>query len=173
MSQNAEEYKFDIEAIVLTGISAGGHLALISAFLNSIPGSHPCFVGDRIKIRAVVNWFGITDIAALESYLRIFPSDLNYARRWIGDESLIPRISKQYSPVNHITPESPPVLTFHGTRDRVVPYNQAVDLHERLDKAGITNRLITMQDRNHGGFTSDPSTLISLFPCDICIRAES
>ncbi len=173
MSQNAEEYKFDIEAIVLTGISAGGHLALISAFLNSIPGSHPCFVGDRIKIRAVVNWFGITDIAALESYLRIFPSDLNYARRWIGDESLIPRISKQYSPVNHITPESPPVLTFHGTRDRVVPYNQAVDLHERLNKDGITNRLITMQDRNHGGFTSDPSTLISLFPCDICIRAES
>jgi acetyl esterase/lipase len=155
VSQNAEEYKIDKEAVILTGISAGGHLALISAFFNSIPDSHTCFVGDQLKIRAVVNWFGITDIAALESYLRIFPPNLNYPRRWIGNEALVSSISKQYSPVHHITPRSPPVLTFHGTQDMVVPYNQAVDLHERLDKAGVTNRLITMEDRNHGGFTEE------------------
>jgi dipeptidyl aminopeptidase/acylaminoacyl peptidase len=114
-------------------------------------------VGDRLKIRAIVNWFGISDIAALDSYFqfKLFPSQFNYPRRWIGEENRVQTISGLYSPINHITSQSPPILTIHGTNDLVVPYNQSVAFHKALELAGVKNHLITLKDRNHGGFTDE------------------
>jgi len=155
VSQHAVEYKFDKEAIILTGVSAGGHLSLISALLNAAAVNHPCFVGESLKIRAVINWFGITDIAALETYFKKFPPNFNYPLRWIGDENEVNNISKQYSPVNHINPNAPPVMTIHGTIDMVVPHKQAVLFHDKLEKAGVNNRLISLLHRNHGGFSDE------------------
>jgi len=162
VSKNAENYRFDTDKIVLTGFSAGGHLALISGLLNSKSKSHDCFVGDSLNIRAVVNWFGISDIAALDTYFqfKLFPPKFNYPRRWIGNERGLQSISKLYSPINHITPDSPSIFTIHGTNDLVVPFNQSVALHKALDKAGVRNRLISLEDRNHGGFSDEEGVYV-------------
>lgn len=155
VSQNAEEYRIDTDAIVLAGLSAGGHLALISGLLNSVPQSHPCAVGNSLHIRAIINWFGISDIAALEVHLSKLPLDANYVEKWIGDRAKIQRISELYSPINHITPDAPPILTIHGTTDLVVPFEQSVRLHKVLDIVKIKNQLIPLENRNHGGFTDE------------------
>jgi acetyl esterase/lipase len=162
VSKNAENYRFDTDKIVLTGFSAGGHLALISGFLNHKSQSHSCFSGDNLNIQAVVNWFGISDIAALDTYFqfKLFPPEFNYPRRWIGNEDSLQSISELYSPINHITPDSPSTLTIHGTNDLVVPYNQSVALHKALEKAGVRNRLITLENRNHGGFSDEEGVYV-------------
>ena len=61
--KNAKEYAFDVSKIVVTGHSAGGHLALTTGFL---PGGgeldRECLGPEEPKVAAVLNWFGITDV---------------------------------------------------------------------------------------------------------------
>ena len=56
------------------------------------------------------------------------------------------------SPLTWVRPGQPPVLTIHGDADRIVPHAHAVRLHEALDRAGVPNRLLTIEGRGHGGF---------------------
>lgn len=153
MARNAEEYGFDRDKVVIAGVSAGGHLALLAGILGSRPG-HACYPGNDFQVHSVINWFGITDIRAVEQFLPAAdPVFGNYALAWIGDESRVAGISAEYSPVNLLDEQSPPVLTIHGTRDQVVPFDQAIALHERLDALGIRNQLLSLEGGTHAGFT--------------------
>lgn len=50
---NADEYGFDVERIVVAGVSAGGHLALTTGILGSRTG-HDCYPGNGFRVRALV-----------------------------------------------------------------------------------------------------------------------
>lgn len=153
ITQNAAKHGFDLDKVVVAGVSAGGHLALTTGVLGSRPG-HPCRPGDDFRVRAVINWLGITDIAAVDAFLEATkPVFGNYARAWIGDKSRLAAISAAYSPVNIVDRQSPPVLTIHGTRDSVVPFDQAVALHDRLGALGVRNQLLALDGGTHAGFT--------------------
>ena len=157
---HAREYSLDSSKFVLTGTSAGGHLSLISGMLpaNTI-FDRQCTVdgGARwnaatvpeIKVAAIVNWFGIGDVADLLEG----PNAKNYAREWFGSMSNAEQLAKQLSPVNYVRAGLPPVITIHGEHDDVAPYSHAVRLHELLDKAGVPNQLVTIKGRKHGGFS--------------------
>jgi dipeptidyl aminopeptidase/acylaminoacyl peptidase len=54
----------------------------------------------------------------------------------------------------------PPIMTIHGDADPVVPYPQAVRLHEALAKTNTPNQLITIPGGGHGGFTDAQRTMI-------------
>ena len=153
VADHAEEYNIDLNNIVISGGSAGGHLALITGFLNSIPDSHACSVSERLKVGAIINWYGITDIEKVERFLRTTKPDWNYAGAWLRDSLQIDSVSRYYSPVNRISEDTPPVLTLHGELDSVVPYDQAVQLHQLLEEAGLTHRLLSDPKGNHGGFS--------------------
>lgn len=153
VNDNAGEYGFDLDRVVVAGVSAGGHLALMAGILGSRPG-HACYPGGDFRVHSVINWFGITDIAAVERFLAAAnPVFGNYALSWIGDESRVAQVSAAYSPVNVLDGRSPPVLTIHGTEDAVVPYDQAVVLHDRLEALGIRNELLALEGGTHAGFT--------------------
>lgn len=68
IAENADTYHIDTDKIVLLGPSAGGHLALISGLMNTVPDRHSCYVGDKIKVKAIINWFGASDISNLNNY---------------------------------------------------------------------------------------------------------
>jgi dipeptidyl aminopeptidase/acylaminoacyl peptidase len=51
-------------------------------------------------------------------------------------------------------------MSIHGDSDPLVPYPQAVKLHEALTKAGVQNQLLTIPGGKHGGFTPDERTRI-------------
>lgn len=151
--RNADKYGFDRDKIVIAGASAGGHLSLTTGILASRT-EHKCAPGNGFRVHSVVNWFGISDIAALSRFLDANPPDFgNYALSWIGDEARVAEISAAYSPIHMLHDDSPPVLTIHGTDDSVVPYDQAVVLHERLEALGIRNELLALDGGNHAGFT--------------------
>ena len=153
VAEHAGEYGFDFDKVVVAGVSAGGHLALTTGILGSRPG-HPCYPGNDFRVHAVINWFGITDIAAVEVFLAATdPVFGNYALAWIGDKSRVAQISAVYSPVGLVDRQSPPVLTIHGTKDSVVPFDQAVMLHKKLEALGIRNRLLALEGGTHAGFT--------------------
>lgn len=153
ISRHAKNFNIDTEHVVISGESAGGHLALITGLLNSIPGSHKYYSGDSLKIKAIVNWFGITDIAGVDNFYKQKKQESNYASIWVGNPKRMDSISNAFSPVKRITSLAPPIISIHGKKDSVVPYQQAVTFHELLNKAGIKNELVSIDDGKHLGFT--------------------
>lgn len=162
LTYHARDYSLDPSRFVLTGTSAGGHLALITGMLprnNVFDRQCPIDGNDRwgsanvpeLKVAAIVNWFGIGDVADLLEG----PNARNYAREWLGSLSNAEQLAKQLSPVNYVRAGLPPIITIHGELDDVAPYNHAVRLHAALDKAGVPNQLVTIKGRKHGGFNRD------------------
>jgi acetyl esterase/lipase len=162
VAYNAKENNIDTARIVTTGTSAGGHLALITAMLpaNSVfdrqcptagQGRWNAPTEPDIKVAAVVNFFGITDVAELIDG----PNAKHYAMEWFGSRPDRAELAKQLSPVNYVRAGGPAVITIHGEDDDIVPHSQAVRLHAGLEKAGVPNQLITLKGRKHGGFSRE------------------
>jgi acetyl esterase/lipase len=155
--RNAKQYKFDTSKIILTGQSAGGHLALITGMLpDGTPLDNRCYADAKygdvpMKVAAVINWYGITDVNEI-----IQGPDLkNYAAMWMGAMPNAAEVAKSVSPLTYVRSGLPPIITIHGDKDDVVPYSQAKRLKAALDKAGDVNRLVTMSGGGHGMFTQD------------------
>lgn len=157
----AKFFNLDVSKIVLTGGSAGGHLALITGMLpsNSI-FDRQCPTNDSVrwnsgtepltKVAAIVNWFGITDVDELLSV----PNAKHYAIEWFGSMNNRKELAEAISPITCVRPGLPPIITVHGDKDGIVPYSQAVRLHAALDKAGVPNQLVTIHGGGHDGFSS-------------------
>ena len=149
-----ETYGFDPSRIAVSGGSAGGHLSLVAGILGSREG-HACSPGEGFRVGAVVNWYGVTNIETADSYLVEAMPDDNYARSWAGDESRIADLSSRYSPILIVDEEAPPILTIHGEEDSVVPHEQAVSFHARLEELGVVHELRSMPGGTHVGFTEE------------------
>jgi acetyl esterase/lipase len=159
---NAKKYNFDPSRVVLQGGSAGGHLVLMTGMVTPAAGfDHTCFAdednvwsenpgtGKDPRVAAIVNWFGIADV--LEQLHG--PNAKGYTVAWLGDHPNADEIAKRVSPINYVNKNNPPIITIHGDKDQLVPYEESVRLHKALDAAGVTNELVTMPGAGHGGFT--------------------
>jgi acetyl esterase/lipase len=61
--QHAKDYGFDTTKLVVEGHSAGGHLALMTGMLTPDAGfDNDCPGKEDLKVAAIVNYFGITDV---------------------------------------------------------------------------------------------------------------
>jgi acetyl esterase/lipase len=147
--RNAAQWKFDTSKIVLTGHSAGGHLSLITAMLpKGTPIDNRCYGDEDLKVAAVVNWYGITDVNDLIQG----PNLKNYAVMWMGSMPNAAEVAKSVSPLTYVRAALPPVITIHGDKDDVVPYAHATRLHDALAKANVPNKLVTVKGGGHGMF---------------------
>lgn len=146
------DYKVDPAHIIVTGDSAGGQLALMTGML---PGSTA--LGPVIKIAAVIDFYGIADVAdQLEG-----PNQRPYAAAWIPPQPNRMELAKQMSPLTYVRKRLPPVLAIHGDADPVVPYEQSVQLIKALKAAGDDAELITVPGGRQG-FT--PEQMSKLWP---------
>ena len=159
IARNAELYSFDLSRIVTTGNSAGGHLALTTGMIPASAGlGRECDAADftdspklpSVEVAAIINWYGITDVGDLVDG----PNTKGYAVQWLGSLPDREDVTDLVSPLSYIRRGLPPVLTIHGDADPIVPYEQAVRLHEQLDDAGVSNELHTVPGGGHGGFTT-------------------
>ena len=160
---NAEQYGFDTSRIVVSGHSAGGHLALTTGMLPAsagldrrCPATRPGGgVADgaepEMNVAAIVNWFGITDVADLVEG----ENAKTYAIAWMGGQPDWAQIAERVSPLTYVRQDLPPVLTIHGDADTIVPYAHGTRLHEALDRAEVPNLLHTVAGGGHGGFSRD------------------
>lgn len=148
--RNAKKYGIDENRIVLSGHSAGGHLALIvgtlpqdSPFAVECASVSELFRNTLAPTRpvAVVNWFGVTDVADLLAK----PNRRIYAEQWIAGQAAGHEIARAVSPITYVRADLPPILSIHGDRDPHVPYEHAVRMHEALETAGASHKLILKQ----------------------------
>ena len=147
--RNAKEYNVDTSRIVVTGNSAGGHLALTTGMIPASAGlDRECPGPEELKVAAIVNWYGITDVTDLLDGA----NRRAYAVAWLGSMENRKEIAARVSPLTYVRPGLPPVLSIQGDADPTVPYSHSVRLHAALEKAGVPNKLITVTGGLHGNF---------------------
>lgn len=155
--RNAQRYQIDTSKLVVTGHSAGGHLSLMTGILDPAAGlDNECPGSEELKVAAVVNFYGITDVADLLQG----PHQQQYAVTWLGGMTDRQAIAKRASPLTYVRKGLPPILTIHGDADTTVPYVHATRLHKALDGAGITNELLTIPGGGHGGFNAEQTVKV-------------
>jgi acetyl esterase/lipase len=138
---NAFSYGADPTRIALIGRSAGAQLALLDAYTSSV-----------IPIRAVVSFYGPTDLAELYANPpRWDPIDVpgKLASFLGGSPDDAREAYRDASPVNHLKANLPPTLLIQGRRDRIVTSNQARDLHQRLTESGSRSVLVEIPWADH------------------------
>ena len=145
--QNAKQYGIDVNRIVVSGESAGGHLALTTGMLPASAGlDRQCPGPANLKVAAIVNWYRISDVNELLDG----PNMKTYAVAWLGSATDREQIAKRVSPLTYVRAGLPPIFTIHGDADPTVPYTQSVRLHKALADAGVANELLTIPGGKHG-----------------------
>ncbi|WP_370935736.1 alpha/beta hydrolase fold domain-containing protein [Amycolatopsis sp. cg13] len=151
----AGEFGIDPGRIGVWGESAGGHLAMLLALTGDSDPALEGIVGvtaQSSEVQAVVNWYGVADVAALLSRL-------HSAEQPDPCESLLgprrdqwPALARAASPLAYLTPGSGPrvpMLVQHGTADSVVPFDHSERLAAALEAAGTPVTFVPVPDADH------------------------
>lgn len=162
----AKDYGIDTNRIVVTGESAGGHLALAVGMIPESAGfTRVCagggFRGNEAsvpKVAAIINWYGITDVTEMLGGANA----RSYAVQWLGTAANRDDVAKSVSPLTYVRSGLPPILSIQGDMDPIVPYSQNVRLRDALTKAGMKHELFTVPGGGHGNFKPEERTAIYL-----------
>ena len=154
---NASEYNLDPDHIVVSGNSAGGHLALTTGMVPASAGLDlECRPTADLGVAAIINWYGITDVGDLLAG----KNEKAYTVKWLGSMPNRLDVARRVSPLSYVRAGLPPVLTIHGDADPTVPYQHAVRLHQELADVGVANELHTVPGGGHGGFNREETLAI-------------
>lgn len=154
--QNADKYGFDTTRLVVSGHSAGGHLALMTGMLEPSAGfDNGCQrlpqewrTGNipNVRVAAIANFFGTTDVVdKLQG-----PNTRLSTLRWFGSLPNRMELARQVSPITYVRKDLPPIISIVGDKDPITPYDQPVRLHAALTRAGAPNELVTIKGGGHG-----------------------
>lgn len=157
MRVHAAEYGIDPDCVAIMGDSSGGHTATYAGILHDDETEYNLFPGTSAEVSCIVNYYGSTDLSFADSN----PSTPNHNEpdspegRVMGgidlnlDRAACERLSVRCNV--HEDTKMAPVLTFHGTKDRIVNTRCSVLLHERLRETGHDSTLYLLRGADHGG----------------------
>ncbi|MGO1245727.1 MAG: alpha/beta hydrolase fold domain-containing protein [Sphingobacterium sp.] len=167
---HAENYNFDTTNIGLWGESAGAHLALMVAYSGEEDwiGNHAP-MSQQAGVSYVINNFGPTDLNTLlqtdAGWFRLFMARI-FMRKLLplrerlavaitgysleAQKDQVVNYASIYSPISFVDSLDVPTLILHGTKDRIVPFNESEKLKKVLDQYGVENELIEVDGGNHG-----------------------
>lgn len=133
MRENAKKLHIDPNKIIASGNSAGGHLALCNAMLDTLDeASEDQSISS--KPNALILASAVYDVTK---------------GTWF-DDLVNERKLKIISPLQHITNGLPPMLIFHGTLDTYSsPYKYCKEFVEKMKNAGNKVSFYPIKDRGH------------------------
>ena len=148
VKENSRRYGVDPGRVALMGRSAGGHLALLTAYADeaaALPAGCEVRDGQDTMVAAVAAFYPPTDLARLASsgYLAGMDRFLGGTRR------ALPGRYRLSSPVTRVDPGDPPTFLVHGGDDEIVPPRESELLAGRLREAGVPHRLVGLPWANH------------------------
>jgi len=142
LKANAREFGIDPEKIVVSGGSAGGHLAVATALFDAV--NDPA---DDLRVSAapaaMVLLFPVIDTSAEAGYGHAF-----IGARW-----------RELDPNSHVRAGLPPCIVFHGTGDKTTPFAGAERFVRAMKAAGNACELVTNEGGAHGYLMFDRELL--------------
>ena len=129
------------DKIILSGASAGGHLALLHGLKNR-----------ESDIKGLIAFFPPTDLTSLFGFNNL--TTLGLTEIMGGTPMTAPANYQNSSPVNFASSDDPPIIFFHGETDQVVPISQSERLETTLKNTQIRHQFIRVPNQGHG-FTAE------------------
>ncbi len=156
--QHSKELNINPEKIVIMGGSAGGHLALMGGLLaNDSRFDTNCKGTPNVKVAAIIDKYGIADVSDW-SFGKLKSKS---ALQWLGEKVSDKKFIESVSPISYVNKNSPPTFIVHGDADPTVPYQQSVELHKKLQEAGVKSVFITVTGGGHGKFEKEKNNEIN------------
>jgi acetyl esterase len=153
LRDHAGEFGIDPAKIIVSGGSAGGHLAAATALFDEVNEAGET---GQVKPAALVLLFPVIDTSA-EGY-----GQAKIGERW-----------RELSPLHRVRPGVPPALVFHGTGDTVTPFAGAKAFQEVMQKAGNVCELDVHEGGVHGYLMRDKALFDdTLRKSDVFLRAH-
>lgn len=125
----------DGKRLIIKGGSAGGFTALCGV----------CFTK---KFAAAVSYYGVSDLEGLVATTHKF--EAHYLEHLVGR---YPEEKKRYekrSPIHHVKQIDAAVLLLQGTKDAIVPLDQATKIYEILKQKNHPVSLVILEGEGHG-----------------------
>lgn len=151
-------YGLDPSRVLIVGMSAGGHLALLSSFIlnEKYPG----------RIRMVLSVSGPTEFLWLykselrESYdERIFELFTKVANITGSDDPEFDAKLNWITPSSHLNNVNFSVVTVHGMSDWLIPHEMSVIFHQKLQDMQIPNYLLSVPTNGHSSLILSQYTI--------------
>lgn len=143
----AREYPLDLDRVVVTGHSAGGHLALWLAGIPQLPPGSPISVANPLPLSGIVSLAGITDPeaylvrngggcgASVDELMGGLPED-------------VPDHYQQGSPFA-LAPLGVPQILINGAADNIVPLSHVGPYYEKARAGGDPVELVIVEGAGH------------------------
>ncbi len=145
---NAEKYGIDRARIGAVGFSAGAHLSMMLGAMGKEDGleGEGGHADQPSQVNAVVAFFGPTDFR-----LEYPERSRGIVRNFLGGtKEEKPDAYAKASPITYVSKGDAPMLLIQGTRDALVPHEQAVVMADALTKAGVPGRVELLLGAGHG-----------------------
>jgi acetyl esterase/lipase len=182
---HAKDYGIDGDRIGICGASAGGHLSLMlgTAGAQGNPSAPTPVDRESSRVQAVACFFPPADllnygqpgkemIHATDHGMSFRPAfdyhELDKKTNvWvpITDTERLREITRQISPITHVSPDDAPTMIIHGDADILVPLQQSETFVKKLQSAGVPAKLVVKKKGGHGwlGIDKDVSLLVDWF----------
>lgn len=157
MKVHAAEYQADAEKMFVGGDSSGAHAAMFSQILQDDAQESNLYPGVSADVKGILSFYGASSVMLEDG----MPSTLNHhlpespEGMQMGGVNLRehPELCRKLSVECNITPEMhfPPVLMFHGTKDRTINPRVSVAVYNRLKECGKDAALYFLEGADHGG----------------------
>lgn len=159
----AAENGIAVNKVLLTGMSAGAHLALFYAYsrkstapITPVAVVSDCGPTDLSDDNYYFNSdLGLkSDLGSIESIANLLSlacgQNFTYETRGEAKQALL-----EASPIYYVSKDTVPTVINHGKMDTIVPYSNAAALAKKLDDFGIEHVLNSYPNSNHG-LSDDP-----------------
>jgi acetyl esterase/lipase len=159
---NAASLNIDSDRIGVTGVSAGGYLALMLGMTDLADGleGDGGSSGFSSQVQAVVSYFSASDFTIPRAKLspEVEAEVMQYYKKplnkvladFIGSQNPDESILKRMSVITYVDKRDPPVQIFQGDADPFVSIEQAQRLGDVLKQAKVTHELILVKGGGHG-----------------------
>lgn len=166
--REAARYHFNPQRIAVGGCSAGGHLAMLTAYTPDEMGQGETTLSDySARVNCCIDIYGPTYLGSLlhpnlvgpplwlarlffsKNTLRMREALLQAFTHESGRHPLRrKRACRFYSPLEYAS-GAVPTLILHGNKDRVVPFSQAKRLRKALEKASVSYEWVPLAGEDH------------------------
>ena len=160
----AKRYRINSEKFGVMGESAGGYLTCMAALDQDKKLDTGEYLEYSSQVQAACPWYPPTevyhfpydDVEKAQGTFKIYQLPSGEKYHGVRFESMDrlnvmthPQEAYENSPVSKVTPDAPPFLLIHGTKDSTVPFSQSEELYDALEAAGCDVTLLALDGAEH------------------------